>query len=228
MTDAAPADAAPADAAPADASPADALPEAAGVVVPPPLGWKHPARAAAFPEATATSREEFLLAHSVVKDKPDVACWQTLLKSTHVVCECRQTLATATSTGTVDVLVCDRPIEPPSSAVSLGYGHRTILYAAEDGALKLLLDTPTRATVDHETADGSVVGSVALHPIASPNGITFVDVYETDDGPWCPQAVKRAAAQRGGDWPLVHQRYAAVCAAAGRYVLKNGRLVKGG
>lgn len=183
----------------------------------------------AFPDAPYTSREGFLRAHGITRDKPDAPCWSSLLGSGYVVCECHRSFEVTTPTGIMDVLVCSRGMDPPASAEFLDMGSRTVLYGALRGAPKLLLDVPTDVTVNPENAEpGGIVGKVGLRAMPSPNGVTLVDEWENDEGPWCPQAVKRASAQRGHDWPLVHRRYAAVCATGGRYVLKDGRLVKGG
>ena len=202
----------------------DAAIEAAVPIAVPVLGWIHPARYVSAPDITATSREAFLAAHGVAADKPDAACWSSGIP----VCDCARTLAVTTPAGTSDLLVCTRPVEPPSAALLLGMGRRSILYAVHNGVMSPVLDVPTRATFDPENGEGHLVGSVSLRVVASPSGISLVDEYETDEGPWCPQAVKRAAAKKGKDWPFVQRAYAAVCAAAGRYVLARGRLVRGG
>jgi hypothetical protein len=189
------------------------------------LGWVHPARRVVFPEEPRTSREAFLAAHGVAKDKPDAACWTRGTQR----CMCGATFTLTTGSSTTDVLVCVRAVEPPGSAVLPGIGRRSVFYAADKGALKVLLDVPTHATFDPENREGGVVGSVGLRAVAKPNGLDLVDEFETDEGPWCPEAVKRAAAQKGQDWALVHRNYATVCAAAGHYVLDSGgRLVRGG
>lgn len=190
-------------------------------------GWDHPARRVSFPEGLSTSRERFLVANRITSDKPDAACWSTVPRPAFVACTCDRWFEVTTTTGTMNVLVCSRGMDPPASAEFLDMGSRSILYAAVGSTLKVLIDVPTHVTVNPENAEpGEIVGKVGLRPMPSPNGVTLVDEWENDDGPWCPQAVKRAAAQRGHDWPLVRRRFAAVCATAGRYVLKDGRLVK--
>ena len=190
--------------------------------VPPPLGWSHPARRLLFADGPATTREDFLRAHGVKTAKPDAVCWSQGLEH----CACGQTLVVETAAGPLDVLVCERivegPWEPPLLVVK-----RSVLYTVEKGASRILLDVPTEATVEAEDGPtGKEVASVALHATASGGGLTFVDVWTTDAGPWCPQSVANAAAQHGSGWAPIQRWYTAVCATAGRYSFKNGRLVK--
>jgi hypothetical protein len=188
---------------------------------PPIPGWIHPARRVKLPDSsTPTTRDAFLRAHGVTSVRPDTTCFAHGI----MICDCDRFITVTTTT--TDILVCEKCPEPPS-AVLLGYGTRTVLYAVEHGTPKVLLDVPTRATFAPELSDGDLVGNVELYVVPSADGVTLVDLYETDSGPWCPQAVANAATRKGPDWALLRRTYAATCASAGRYILKNGRLVKG-
>jgi hypothetical protein len=188
------------------------------------LGWVHPAREIVLPDGPRTTREGFLRAHGVASAPPDISCWSDHADQ----CSCESTITIDTANGAMDVLVCKRTVEIPRSGVLFSFVERSVLYSVELRAMKLLLDVPTRATVDAEYGPGEEVGSVRVSAVASPGGVSFVDRWATDEGPWCPQAVARAAKHRGQDWVPLKRWYAAVCATAGRYVLQNGRLVKGG
>jgi len=187
-------------------------------------GWVHPAREVRFAEEPHTSREEFLRAHGIASSKPDASCW------THGTddCSCDRAIAIETADGPKDALVCNRTVELSRSGVLFPFVGRSVLYVADKGAMKIVLDVPTRGTVESEDSRGETVGNVELRAVPSPGGVTFVDIWENDAGPWCAQAVARAAAQPGQEWLPLRRWYAAVCGTAGRYLLKNGRLVKGG
>jgi hypothetical protein len=190
---------------------------------PPIPGWIHPARRVKLPDSsTPTTRDAFLQAHGVKRDRPDATCFFDGI----MICECDRSIAVQTQTTTIDVLVCEKFPDPPPEAVLSGHDTRTVLYTVDHGAPKVLLDVPTRGTFEPELSDGNLVGNVELLVIPSADGVTLVDIYETDSGPWCPQAIARAGTQKGREWAVLRRTYAATCASAGRYILKNGRLVK--
>jgi hypothetical protein len=176
-----------------------------------------------FPEYTTTTREAFLRAHGVTNDRPDTACFLSGIPD--CLCDCTRSFAVTTTTTKLDVLVCTKQ-ESPHAVDLVEGGTRTVLYAVDKGAPKVLLSVVTRATFSPEVRAGGLVGNVELHVTPSADGVTLVDAYEIDSGPWCPHAVAKAATQDGPDWAALRRHYAAVCSSAGRYILKDGRLVK--
>jgi hypothetical protein len=190
---------------------------------PPLAGWIHPARrTSAKDPGTPTTLEAFSRAHAATKSTPDAACWsgQTNL------CTCDRAIAIDLDAGTVDVLVCKRFIEG-SAGSPIHILTRSVLYTVERGALKLVLDVPSAATVEAEDTDtGSIVGSVSLRPIPSRDGVVFADEWESDTGPWCPQAVARAGGRQDKAWTAIHKAYTEACTTSGRWKWVSGRLVR--
>jgi hypothetical protein len=106
---------------------------------PPPIASPPPADAGAPepPPAPPFVLEDWLAAHGIKQWKPDATCWSRFSfdKTMQNVCNCGDPLRLAVG---VELLQCTRA--SGSVAPSAPMAHRTILYVAEAGALRVVFD----------------------------------------------------------------------------------------
>ncbi|AUX42553.1 hypothetical protein SOCE26_039860 [Sorangium cellulosum] len=158
--------------------------------------------------------------------RPDASCWSTLATNPPQrinLCTCRNAL----SLPEIELLVCSRGREQESGAVP--FVTHTVLYAPRGGALHVVLDAPTGASLD-ECAPGTPIPcAVALTLRVEGGAIHLEDTAGTPsacDDPWI---AGNKALPVGSSWnntsaQHVRGTYRRVCASRGQYVWQRGAL----
>ncbi|WP_437682189.1 hypothetical protein [Sorangium sp. So ce131] len=198
---------------------------------PPPVAGTASASAAgaiAGPGAavgSAFDQEAWLKARGITW-RPDGACWSTLATNPPQrinMCTCRSALALSE----IELLVCSRGREQESGAVP--FVTHTVLYTPRGGALHVVLDVPTGATLDECAPGNPIPCAVALTLRVDGDAIRLEEAAGTPsacDDPWIAgnKPLPVGSPWDGASAQQVRGTYRRVCGSRGRYTWQRGAL----
>ena len=164
---------------------------------------------------------EWLRTHGIAHWEHDRACWRSGSGAVEAVnaCACEQSLTLATFPP-VDLLVCARADETGGTYVP--WVTRSIVYVADKGHMRAVLDVPTHAATDSdfdvpgatETAASYAARFVGMAAVRIGVDGSNVVIVDASPGHSCGDAVAAGARAKLGDLP---KQYASVCASIGQW-----------
>jgi hypothetical protein len=159
--------------------------------------------------------------------RPDASCWSTLATIPPQrlnMCSCHGAL----SLPEVELLECSRAREQDSTAVP--FVTHTVLYAARGGAIRAVLDVPTRVTLDDCGPRSPIPCSVALDVRVEGDAVRFQETANRTtsacDHPSIAanKALPGASGWNSASWQRARATYRRICDTRGRYVWQRGAL----
>ncbi|WP_437898911.1 hypothetical protein [Sorangium sp. So ce124] len=165
-----------------------------------------------------------------VRWRPDAACWSTLVVSPHHQrvneCSCSGTLVLPDA----ELLVCSRGHE--QKAALIPYVVHTVLYLADKGALRPVLDLPASAALDECPPQNLALCKVAITPSVEEGVLRFSDAARAPGGSSCEDALKAIDAAHHGAmpadraaWQNARDIFRRLCSGRGRYTW-HGRALR--
>jgi hypothetical protein len=177
---------------------------------------------------------QWLRDHGVARWDHDSVCWARWPRlpeadAWHNACGCEQGL-TLMAQPPVDLLVCTRSLETPVPSVP--WITHAVVYVADHGRLRAVLDAPVAAATDDDRdvpspesshADGGweMLGTVALGIRAEGAILSIFDRVSSAHP--CGEATFFAARRGWGD---VQKAYGSVCASIGHWTWNGTSLVR--